>query len=205
MAKKVKIDKLDLKKRKADLEQASEQQVHIRLSEQGSQQKEAEEATEEQDWAQIKQANDEDLGPGEVTPTHSFIESVEEKFAKIKKNVSGLKMKKKAEEPLQQAVVIRSAAPVEVEEDNDFSERTETVNLRQKPSRSKTKSGRVVVEKWGPIRANDIVVFKEGDRSMVGIVEGCPVQGPLSVRRNDIGSWTVDRSRVVGRVVWKFL
>jgi hypothetical protein len=68
-----------------------------------------------------------------------------------------------------------------------------------------TQGCRVVVEKWGPIRANDIVVFKEGDRSMVGIVEGCPVQGPLSVRRNDIGSWTVDRSRVVGRVVWKFL
>jgi len=66
------------------------------------------------------------------------------------------------------------------------------------------KGSRVVVEKWGePIRPNDIVVYKDGSRSLVGIVDGIRGGDKLSVHRNDVGGLIVDRSRVVGRVVFK--
>jgi hypothetical protein len=68
-----------------------------------------------------------------------------------------------------------------------------------------TQGNRVVVEKWGPIQTDDVVIYKEGDRSLVGIVEGCDAKGLLSLHRNDVGPLKVDRSRVVGRVVLKFL
>lgn len=59
----------------------------------------------------------------------------------------------------------------------------------------------VVVEKWGAYRVHDIVVFREGDRSLVGVVEECPPQGRLQVHRDDRGTFPVERPQVVGRVV----
>ncbi|MDD4902423.1 MAG: pitrilysin family protein [Patescibacteria group bacterium] len=130
---KVKIDRLDLKKRKADLERGQlEQQVHIRLDSKGSRQTEAEEA---ETWQELRQTEGE-LGPGEIPPSHSFLNKVEEKFSKIKKNVASLKMSKKREEPPEQAVVIRSSQP---EQFADEPKDDNAVNLRQVRIRSGAK------------------------------------------------------------------
>jgi len=59
----------------------------------------------------------------------------------------------------------------------------------------------VIVEKWGPVKSEDIVVYKSGERSLLGIVGRVSDDGTLSVIRRDIGWTRVDASQVVGRVV----
>jgi predicted Zn-dependent peptidase len=127
---KVKIDKLDLKKRKADLERGqAEQQVHIRLSENSSRQRQAEEA---EDWQELRKT-EEETGPGVVPPSHSFLNKVEEKFSHLKGEMAVRKTRRQDEEAPEQDVVIRSAQP-----ERSFAEpeENEAVNLRQVPIRS---------------------------------------------------------------------
>jgi hypothetical protein len=59
----------------------------------------------------------------------------------------------------------------------------------------------VLIEKWGPLKAEDIVVYRDGERSLVGLVATAPSEGRLSVRRNDVGLVALNESQVVGRVV----
>ncbi len=63
------------------------------------------------------------------------------------------------------------------------------------------RGSRVVVEKWGSPRVGEVVVYREGDRSLVGVVEEGPADGSLRVWREDAGEVVLKRRQVVGRVV----
>ncbi|GEM_PF-2412432 len=59
-----------------------------------------------------------------------------------------------------------------------------------------------LVEKWrGPLRPEDLVVFMDGDRLMLGIVDGWSPDGRLEVHRNGTGPILVDPRLLMGRVV----
>jgi len=59
-----------------------------------------------------------------------------------------------------------------------------------------------VVEKWrGPLHPEDLVVFRAGDRLMLGIVDGWSPDGRLEVHRNGSGPILVDPRQLLGRVV----
>jgi predicted Zn-dependent peptidase len=86
------IDKLDLRK-KVEAERPVQKQVHVRIGEQNLRRQETEEyrETEEaQDWQDIKQA-EEELGPGEVAPSRSILNSFQEKISKITKSSAVVK------------------------------------------------------------------------------------------------------------------
>jgi predicted Zn-dependent peptidase len=143
---KIKIDKLDLKKRKADLERARpEQQVHIRVDNRVARQQETE-TEEAQDWQELRQAEGE-LGPGEVAPSHSFLNKVEKRFSQIKNDVTSLKKRHKQEEPPEQAVAIRSAAPEQYDEEPETSN---AVNLRQVRIRSGARGKKKSIARTAP-------------------------------------------------------
>jgi predicted Zn-dependent peptidase len=143
---KVKIDKLDLKKRKAEIEgEQAQQQVHIRLDQTGLRQKQRE---EEQSWEEPA-AVAEEGGPGEIIPPpHSFLNKVEEKFSKKKKSAA-LKPREDEDEeaPPRQAVVIRSSHTEQFADEPETPRASETVNLRQRQAGRGKKSVQRVAAK----------------------------------------------------------
>jgi predicted Zn-dependent peptidase len=146
---KIKIDKLDLKKRKADLERGRlQQQVHIRLDSRGSRQREEE---EDRSWENPNYTAPENEvtnrsphyfaegGPGEIT-TPSFLDKVSQRLAKFKTGSPALKMNKRNDDlPPQRIIPIRSSGLPRQREEVDLISPPETVNLRQRPERRERK------------------------------------------------------------------
>jgi hypothetical protein len=67
-----------------------------------------------------------------------------------------------------------------------------------------TQGSRVIVDKWNDtVRAGDIVAYREGERTFLGVVDGWETPGRLFVHRNGVARVVVEKPRLVGRVVCK--
>jgi len=127
---KVKIDKLDLKKRRAEMDRGQlQRQVPIRVSQPVLRQ--PEEVTQDY-WAEpVPQM--EEPGPGEIT-SQSFLEKVGKKFGK-KKRPAPMMDDYGPSVPPQRAVPIRSAEPERYAEPEEVALPPRSYNLSQRQSR----------------------------------------------------------------------
>ncbi len=191
---KVKIDKLDLRRKDPEAERPSVQrQVQVRISGQGQRQRASEEAD---DWQALRQSEAE-LGPGEIAPSHSFLSKVEKKLSRLnndsnesRRETSNLDLRERAAEPPNQEVAIRSARPKRLADEREISPAGGAVNLRQVPIRSgargrKTAETAVVGKSFAEkIAERTSLRIKPGDGVEIARPEACQTAAAGSYHRS---------------------
>jgi len=164
------IDKLDLRKKKAELENSREenfseanplQQVHVRVEGGAAHHPQQDERRDA--WEEVKKINAEEPETPSEPVVHSFAEKIEQKFAKLEKHGqnksdnNSFGADENVEQPIEhphQEIAIHSAAPVAEREEAEEVEvraapikKTSTVDLRPDHIKKRREPARVAIKR----------------------------------------------------------